>query len=87
LTTTLTYGPIDPATGRVTVKIIYDHRVLDGAYVARRLRDIEEVLNGAILAELRSGESTPQIEQHAGSASIVGPRRVRSWIRRLPGRS
>ena len=44
LTTTLTYGPIDPATGRVVVKLIYDHRVLDGAYIARRLRDIEEVL-------------------------------------------
>ena len=42
LTTTLTYGPIDPATGRVVVKLIYDHRVLDGAYIARRLRDIED---------------------------------------------
>ena len=54
LTTTLTYGPIDPATGRVVVKLIYDHRVLDGAYIARRLRDIEEVLNGPIRDELRS---------------------------------
>jgi hypothetical protein len=52
LTTTLTYGPIDPATGRVIVKLIYDHRVLDGAYIARRLRDIEEVMHGPILAEL-----------------------------------
>ena len=34
LTTTLTYGPIDPDTGRVVVKLIYDHRVLDGAYIA-----------------------------------------------------
>ena len=53
LTTTLTYGPIDPATGQVVVKLIYDHRVLDGAYIARRLRDIEEALNGPILDELR----------------------------------
>jgi hypothetical protein len=52
LTTTLTYGPIDPTTGEVTVKVIYDHRVLDGAYVARRLRDVESVLNTTILAEL-----------------------------------
>jgi hypothetical protein len=52
LTTTLTYGPIDPVTGRVVVKLIYDHRVLDGAYIARRLRDIEEVMNGPILSEL-----------------------------------
>jgi pyruvate/2-oxoglutarate dehydrogenase complex dihydrolipoamide acyltransferase (E2) component len=52
LTTTLTYGPIDPATGRVVVKLIYDHRVLDGAYIARRLRDLEHVLKGPILDEL-----------------------------------
>jgi hypothetical protein len=58
LTTTLTYGPIDPATGRVVVKLIYDHRVLDGAYIARRLRDIEEVLHGPILAELLDDRST-----------------------------
>ena len=58
LTTTLTYGPIDPATRRVVVKLIYDHRVLDGAYVARRLRDIEEMLNGPILDELRGGPAT-----------------------------
>ncbi len=56
LTTTLTFGPID-AWGKVTVKIIYDHRVLDGAYVARRLVDLEEMLNGAILEELRRGEA------------------------------
>jgi hypothetical protein len=57
LTTTLTYGPINPVTGRVVVKLIYDHRVLDGAYIARRLRDIEDVMNGAILAELSDDTS------------------------------
>ena len=55
LTTTLTFGPID-AWGKVLVKIIYDHRVLDGAYVARRLVDLEATLNRAILDELRRGE-------------------------------
>lgn len=54
LTTTLTYGPID-ANGRICVKLIYDHRVLDGAYIARRLQDLEETLNGPILEELRRG--------------------------------
>jgi hypothetical protein len=34
------------------VKLIYDHRVLDGAFVARRLGEIEDVLNGSILDEL-----------------------------------
>jgi len=73
LTTTLTFGPID-AKGKVTVKIIYDHRVLDGAYVARRLVDLEKILNGAILEELRRAEdfevvlpiTTPQ-------ASVASP--------------
>lgn len=54
LTTTFTYGPID-ADGRVNLKLIYDHRVLDGAYVARRLHDIEATLHGPILDELRQG--------------------------------
>lgn len=54
LTTTLTFGPID-ASGRVCVKLIYDHRVLDGAYVARRLGEIEQALTGAILDELIRG--------------------------------
>jgi len=56
LTTTLTYGPISPG-GDVIVKLIYDHRVLDGAYIARRLRDIDATLNGPILDELRAGKA------------------------------
>src|SRR5438477_401448 len=36
LTTTLTYGVIAP-DGGVTVRVTYDHRVLDGAAVARAL--------------------------------------------------
>lgn len=52
LTTTLTYGPID-RMGHVCIKLIYDHRVLDGAYIARRLQDIEEAMTGSILDELQ----------------------------------
>jgi hypothetical protein len=69
LTTTLTYGPIDQANGQVTVKLIYDHRVLDGAYVARRLADIEDVLHGAILAELRAGPAAPDVHGTSGPIS------------------
>jgi hypothetical protein len=57
LTTTLTFGPISPA-GDVVIKLIYDHRVLDGAYIARRLRDIEKTLHGPILDELKAGPPT-----------------------------
>src|SRR3954451_14062401 len=58
LTTTLTFGPICDAGG-VDVKLIYDHRVLDGAYIARRLRDIEHTLNTDILSELRLRHDSP----------------------------
>ena len=55
LTTLLNYGVI-AADGGVDVRIIYDHRVLDGATVARALAKLEQVLNGAVAEELRSLE-------------------------------
>ncbi len=51
LTTTLNYGVIEP-DGRVDVRIIYDHRVLDGSTVARALLDLERVLHNEIVNEL-----------------------------------
>jgi hypothetical protein len=68
LTTTLTFGPIS-SSGEVIIKLIYDHRVLDGAYVARRLRDIEDTLKGEILDELRRGRA----EEPADPAASLGP--------------
>jgi hypothetical protein len=53
LTTLLTYGPIAPG-GAVTVRVVYDHRVLDGATVARALARLEEVLLGPVAAEVRA---------------------------------
>jgi hypothetical protein len=73
LTTTLTFGPISPS-GEVIVKLIYDHRVLDGAYIARRLRDIEITMNSSILEELRSSASAPPSDTRAGFASDQLPR-------------
>jgi hypothetical protein len=52
LTTLLNYGVIGD-NGDVTVRIIYDHRVMDGATIARALARLEDVLNQDILAELR----------------------------------
>jgi hypothetical protein len=74
LTTTLTFGPIDDR-GDVCVKIIYDHRVLDGAYVARRLRDLEDALNGPVLEELLRREvydasPLPLPGPHAPAAAV-----------------
>lgn len=53
LTAVLNYGIID-AHGNVPVRIMYDHRVLDGSMVARTLARVEEKLNGPVLAELRA---------------------------------
>ena len=51
LTTLLNWGPIDE-DGTVNVRILYDHRVMDGANVARALVRFEEILNEAIAAEV-----------------------------------
>jgi len=52
LTTTLNYGVIED--GRVIVRVIYDHRVMDGGTVARAQARLEEVLKREIVEELRS---------------------------------
>jgi hypothetical protein len=66
-TTTLTYGVIQP-DGWVNVRLIYDHRVMDGAVVARALARLEEELNGAICDELRAmARSGPRADQRAAA--------------------
>ena len=50
-TTTLTYGVID-SDGTVDVRVVYDHRVMDGATVARALDALENELNGRMAMEL-----------------------------------
>ena len=54
LTCTLNYGVIAP-DGTADVRVVYDHRVLDGATVARALARLEEVMNGPVRAELLGG--------------------------------
>jgi hypothetical protein len=53
LTAVLNYGVI-AADGTVAVRIMYDHRVLDGSMVARVLDRIEQKLANDLLAELRA---------------------------------
>jgi hypothetical protein len=52
LTTILTYGVIDDR-GNVTVRAVFDHRVLDAMTMAKALGRLEQVLNGAVADELR----------------------------------
>ncbi|MBX9579784.1 MAG: 2-oxo acid dehydrogenase subunit E2 [Gemmataceae bacterium] len=58
LTATLNYGPIGD-DGAVDVRLTYDHRVLDGATVARALARLERVLNTTVCAELLRQAAPP----------------------------
>jgi hypothetical protein len=58
LTALLNYGVFTP-DGDVDVRVVYDHRVLDGATVARALGRLEEVLAGPIAEELRAMATAP----------------------------
>lgn len=53
LTSALHYGMFDEK-GCLDVRLSWDHRVLDGATVARALVDLEALLNGEIARELTS---------------------------------
>ena len=52
LTTLLNYGPI-AEDGSVNVRIHYDHRVMDGANVARALEKFEKILNSVVAEEVK----------------------------------
>jgi hypothetical protein len=52
-TTTLHAGPI-AADGTMPLRVWFDHRLLDGAPMARILRELEDVLLGQIVLEVRS---------------------------------
>jgi hypothetical protein len=58
LTTLLNYGVMD-GDGVLNVRIIYDHRVMDGATVARALTRLEEILNTAIRDEVATLADAP----------------------------
>lgn len=53
LTTLLNYGVMS-SDGSLDVRIIYDHRVMNGATVARALGRLEEILNTVMLDEVRA---------------------------------
>jgi hypothetical protein len=45
--------------GVLDVRVIYDHRVMDGATVARALARLEEILNSAIKDEVAEMADAP----------------------------
>ena len=62
LTATLNYGVINPQ-GQVPVRLIYDHRVFDGATAARALLRLEELLNTCIRSELLAWPGSAPLPQ------------------------
>jgi hypothetical protein len=68
LTTLLNYGVMS-ADGVLDVRIIYDHRVMGGATVARALARLEQILNTVVLGEVR--------ELAAGTMTNLGPAMAR----------
>lgn len=77
LSMTLTYGAID-ADGGVDVRLVYDHRVTDGAAVARALSRIEAELNGAVTRELLSWDTEGADDGHPREPVV--PRQVREGV-------
>jgi hypothetical protein len=75
LTTTLNYGVIG-TDGRVPVRVVYDHRALDGGTVARALGRLEDVLNEEIYRELH--------ELVEGSVASITPTPALSANERQP---
>jgi hypothetical protein len=51
LTATLTFGVIQP-NGNVSVRLFYDHRVMDGIEPSKALEEVENTLLGPIRAEM-----------------------------------
>lgn len=74
LTTYFTFGPVRP-DGMVNLKIIYDHRVMDGRIVARALVDIERTLNHELTAEL-----TQWAGDHESRIGAAGPESNQAFL-------
>jgi hypothetical protein len=71
LTTTMNYGCVDEK-GKVNVRIVYDHRVMDGAIIARALGALEEVFNEDVTRQMRSLIMELRSSAEARSSKIEG---------------
>lgn len=77
----LNYGVMDEH-GRMTVRLVYDHRVVDGAVIARALGTMEAVLTGQLLDELTSFDHVLQgCDNHGREAEEkFADRRIKSLV-------
>jgi hypothetical protein len=58
LSTSVNYGVLSPEH-TLPVRVHFDHRVMDGAPVARALVEVEEIMNTTIVTELRQMPELP----------------------------
>jgi hypothetical protein len=72
VTTTLHHGT-PSRSGRVTVRLFYDHRVLDGATAAQALLDVERALHHEILEELLQLQPATRSRPRRRPAGGSGP--------------
>jgi hypothetical protein len=84
LTTLLTYGVIGD-DGRVVVRMIFDHRVLDAATGARALARLEQTLTDTMVSELRGDVTAASpmagaLLQAVPSSPIAGNVTLRSRV-------
>ena len=49
-------------TGRIPMRVTFDHRVLDGAPVARAMAEMEDILLGPVLDEMRAMAVQPALD-------------------------
>jgi hypothetical protein len=77
ITTLLNYGVMG-SDGALDVRIIYDHRVMNGATVARALGRLEEVLTTTVLDEVRALAAPTKNQATEARAPQTGGRRRRA---------
>jgi hypothetical protein len=70
LTTMLNYGVLS-TEGTLDVRIIYDHRVMNGATVARALGRLEQILNTDILNEIRERPTRTEASGSHNSGALT----------------
>lgn len=57
----LNYGVMDDR-GNIDVRLMYDHRIWDGAFIAKMLEELETVLKEQIMFELRGDTREPSVK-------------------------
>ena len=72
MTAGLSFSPLDQH-GQMKVTLVYDHRLMDGSFIADRLIDLEEQLAGSVQTELRELGCREQSPENAEQFLLSAP--------------